>query len=189
MLARLSAVAVGLLLLTAATAHARPHHSHQSQSIITCDEHGCSDLASLPPQRHTETRGRAYRTGRPVVIRDVTPRSSGVITVASAAGPIHVSPAIATSMQGFIADVVARGFHGPVHCFARGGHVRNSNHYWGGACDFAQRGWNKTVAVMYHVRDLASKWGLRDGCTFRDCGHIDLPRYASRHRQTRLAQR
>lgn len=101
----------------------------------------------------------------------------GLVAVQAATGAtITVASSIADQMQGFITDVVARGFRGRIHCFATGGHVRRSNHYWGGACDFAQRGWGKTVGVMYHVRDLTEKWGLRDGCTFGDCGHIDAPR-------------
>lgn len=96
-----------------------------------------------------------------------------LVKIETAAGPIQVSAAIAPRMQAFIADVVARGFKGHINCFARGGHVRGSRHYSGNACDFAQRGWGKTVAVMYHVADLAAKHGLRDGCTFGDCGHID----------------
>ena len=97
----------------------------------------------------------------------------GLVTISTAAGSVTVSPEFAPKIKGFIADAVARGFKGRVHCFAHGGHTRNSRHYSGNACDFAQRGWGKTTAPMYHVADLAKKHGLRDGCTFRDCGHID----------------
>ncbi len=122
------------------------------------------------------------------------PAQADVIKVDTAAGPITVSPSFGQKIKGFIADVVARGYKGYVHCFAKGGHVRGSRHYSGNACDFAQTGWGKTVAVMYHVRDLAEKYGLRDGCSFKDCGHIDDgghlggTRYASRH-HTRHAKR
>jgi len=125
------------------------------------------------------------------------PAHAGTVTVPSAAGPITVAAEVAERFTGFIADVVARGFRGQVHCLAHGGHIRNSNHYWGGACDFAQRGWGLTVRPMYAVRDLAAKWGLRDGCSFRDCGHIDVPRQAyagagrivSHHRMGRHVRR
>jgi hypothetical protein len=53
---------------------------------------------------------------------------------------------------------------------------------------------------MYHVGDLAAKWGLRDGCSFGDCGHIDdgknvgwkhphniLARYIDQRMQPRVA--
>lgn len=118
-------------------------------------------------------RPRILKAAAFVLCLITSPVKAEVITVPSAAGNITVSPAFAPKIQGFIADVVARGFTGRVHCHARGGHVRGSLHYSGDACDFAQRGWNKTVAVMYRVSDLATKWGLRDGCSFRDCGHID----------------
>ncbi len=127
------------------------------------------------------------------------PAQADVIRVDTAGGPIVVSPTFAGKIKGFIADVVARGYKGYIHCHAKGGHVRGSRHYSGNACDFAQTGWGKTVAVMYKVGDLAKKWGLRDGCSFRDCGHIDDggrvgTRYASRHhvrhakRQDRIPQ-
>ncbi len=123
------------------------------------------------------------------------PARADVIRVDTAGGPIVVSPTFAGKIKGFIADVVARGYKGYIHCHARGGHVRGSRHYSGNACDFAQTGWGKTVAVMYHVGDLAKKYGLRDGCSFKDCGHIDdgghvggRVRYASRH-HTRHAKR
>lgn len=119
--------------------------------------------------------------------------AGGIVSVSTMAGAITVASNVADRFSGFIGDVVARGFRGRVHCFARGGHVRHSNHYTGQACDFAQRGWGRTVAPMYHVRDLAAKWGLRDGCSFGDCGHIDLPRLrlvvVSRHRVGRHYRR
>lgn len=58
------------------------------------------------------------------------------------------------------------------------GHMRNSKHHWGGACDFAQVRRNVTRdKFMYHVTELAVRWGLVDGCTWghRDCGHIEVP--------------
>jgi hypothetical protein len=102
---------------------------------------------------------------------------AGLVTVATAAGiPITIAGSMAARFQGFIADLVARGYRPrQIHCHANSGHVSRSNHYWGGACDFDQHGWGRTASAMYHVADLAGRWGLRDGCAFRDCGHIDLP--------------
>jgi hypothetical protein len=112
-------------------------------------------------------------------------------TIDTAAGPVCVNSEIASAMRGFIRDVVARGFHGRVNCYSMGkSHVRHSLHKTGRACDFAQRGWNKTVRVMYHVADLAALHGLRDGCTFRDCGHIDNgPAATRRHHHRRRSPR
>lgn len=100
-----------------------------------------------------------------------------------------MAPALAPKIQGFISDLVARGYTpSRVTCFSMAkSHVRNSNHFWGGACDFNQRGWGKTDGPMYRVGDLARKWGLRDGCSFRDCGHIDLPRSYARTRRHHYA--
>lgn len=102
-----------------------------------------------------------------------------LVTVHSAAGPITVNAAHASQFLGAIADLVAAGFHGPVHCYARGGHVRHSLHYTGEACDFAQLGRNRVASgarVMYHAHAILAHWGLRDGCTFHDCGHADTGR-------------
>ena len=99
-----------------------------------------------------------------------------LVTVHSAAGPITVNAAHASQFLGAIADLVAAGFRGPVHCYARGGHVRHSLHYSGEACDFAQLGRNRVASgagIMYHAHAILAHWGLRDGCTFHDCGHAD----------------
>jgi hypothetical protein len=102
-----------------------------------------------------------------------------LVTVPSAAGSITVNAAYASKFVGAIADLFAAGFRGPVHCYARGGHVRHSLHYTGEACDFAQLGRNRVASgagIMYHAHAILSHWGLRDGCTFHDCGHADTGR-------------
>ena len=101
----------------------------------------------------------------------------GLVTVQTAAGiPITVASHLAGQLQALIADFVAAGYR-PRHigCFAHGGHVRNSRHYAGAACDFDQRGWGKTVPFMYTARAHAIivAHGLRDGRQFRDQGHVD----------------
>ena len=114
----------------------------------------------------------------------------GLITVSTAAGiDITVAPSFAPRIQGFIGDLVARGYRpSRIGCYSTArSHVRNSNHFWGGACDFNQRGWGKTDRPMYRVADIARKWGLRDGCTFRDCGHIDMPRNYARVKRPHYA--
>ena len=99
-----------------------------------------------------------------------------LVTVHSAAGTITVNAAHASQFLGAIADLVAAGFRGPVHCYASSGHVRHSLHYTGEACDFAQTGRNRVAAgahIMFHAHAILARWGLRDGCTFHDCGHAD----------------
>lgn len=112
----------------------------------------------------------------------------GLVHVQTAAGPITVAADVAGKFKGLIAALVAKGFKGGVHCYASGGHVTHSLHYSGNACDFAQGGRNKTVSVMYHAGDLIRSAGLRDGCSFHDCGHVDAGlTVASRHHERRYA--
>lgn len=142
----------------------RQHHRHHYQHVHVA-------------RRHKPQRGANHSYG-------------GMVTIPTAAGTVTVASSFAPKIKAFIADVVARGFKGQVHCYASGGHVAGSLHYRGEACDFAQRGWGKTVAPMYHVADLAARHGLRDGCTFRDCGHIDSgARLARAYKHTRYARR
>lgn len=157
-------LSIGLLALSIQSADARPRHSHHVGRTAHFHRHAVR-------HRPRDGNASAANLGR---------FSSHLVAVGTAAGiPIIVAASVAPAFRGFIADLVGRGYRPrQIHCYARYGHVRHSNHYWGGACDFDQRGWNKTARPMYRVRDLAAKWGLRDGCTFRDCGHIDVYRYA-----------
>jgi hypothetical protein len=114
-----------------------------------------------------------------------------LVTVKSAAGPITVNAAHASQFLGAISDLVAAGFRGPVHCYARSGHVRHSLHYTGEACDFAQLGRNRVASgagIMYHAHAILARWGLRDGCTFHDCGHADTGRTFAALERRRYAE-
>jgi hypothetical protein len=194
------ALAAAVLVCMASTPAFANHRQAPTISAVTqfCGDRVCSVVAApvREARRHPSDIGARYHAAPEPPMGDyvdfrlsiskreaVKASARGLETVSSAAGPITVAPSFAASIQGFIADVVARGFKGPVHCFSLSrSHVPGSLHFTGNACDFAQRGWGKTVALMYHVRDLALKWGLRDGCTFGDCGHID-----SGTREARLA--
>lgn len=97
-----------------------------------------------------------------------------MIRVDTAAGPITVASHLASRFQALIADFVAHGYKPRrIGCLAHGGHVPNSRHYAGAACDFDQRGWGLTSNFMYHAHALIAKHGFRDGCSFNDCGHVD----------------
>jgi len=121
---------------------------------------------------------------------------TNLVTVKTAAGiAITVAADAADQFQGFIRDLVAMGYHPrDIGCYAPHGHIPGSLHHSGHACDFDQNGWDDTAGPMYHVRHLAEKWGLRDGCTFRhprrDCGHIDTgfggAHYAAAHYRRRV---
>src|SRR5215475_11790495 len=61
-------------------------------------------------------------------------------------------------------------------CWApRGTHVAGSNHYIGAACDI-QTGWNRGPEFVYHMADIVKQAGLYNGCSFRDCGHVEAIR-------------
>ena len=89
--------------------------------------------------------------------------------------PYKVNAQHAHQLIGFVNDL--ENTYGPIHhigCYSRWGHIRYSLHHSGNACDIEQTGWSRTsYRPMYHVGWLARKWGLRDGCSFRDCGHVD----------------
>jgi hypothetical protein len=167
-----------------------PHHGGTSQRVARARFHRGTGraqqerrYAGLAHRRHL-SRSETVAAMRSMALahEDAGPSvdrgAGGVVTVNTAAGlPITVASAAAPKFEGFIADLVASGYQPrQIHCLAHGGHVRDSNHYWGGACDIDQSGRGRTAGRMYHVADLARKWGLRDGCTFGDCGHVDVPR-------------
>lgn len=104
----------------------------------------------------------------------------------TAVGKICVNMQVSGRFAALIHDLFSNGFRGPVSCYARGGHMRNSKHYSGSGCDFAQCGWNCAPKIMYRASAIIARHGLRDGCSFGDCGHVDngpplTKRHASRH--------
>jgi hypothetical protein len=72
-----------------------------------------------------------------------------------------------------------RGYKVPANitkCWApHGTHVPGSNHYIGAACDI-QTGWNRGPEFVYHINDIVTQAGLFNGCSFRDCGHVEAVR-------------
>jgi hypothetical protein len=109
----------------------------------------------------------------------------GVVTIETATNPITVASGIAGQMRDLISDLVAHGFRGHVTCLASG-HMPHSLHHSGNACDFAQLRRNVVspgAGVMYHASDIIAAHGLRDGCSFHDCGHVDSGRMLSAHAQ------
>ena len=158
MIRRVLALALAFGVVAAATvkadAHARRHH-HRYHHFARSSHRGRS--------AHVDYQNVGF----------------SLVTVKSAAGSITVNAAHVSQFIGAIADLVAAGFRGPVHCYASGGHVRHSLHYTGEACDFAQLGRNRVAfgaGIMYRAHTILSHWGLRDGCTFHDCGHADTGR-------------
>ena len=146
-------ITAALLSLCASQAQAS-HHHHQHQGYS---------------HRHSSQvhhRGGSYAA--------LPSGGGGVVTVSTAAGPITVASHLADRFKALIADFVASGYRPrAIGCAAHGGHVGNSRHYHGAACDFDQRGWGKTASFMYHAHEIIARHGFRDGCSFNDCGHVD----------------
>lgn len=179
-------VLVCTLSISAAEATQRQKHARADSGALThcvadgsyhsvCPGGGSAHYGPRQPGGHASTidANGNHATRHEASLAD----ARGYCHRQTAAGSIIIACRIADRMAGFIDDVVARGFKGRVKCFSTSrSHVARSLHFIAEACDFAQRGWGKTVAPMYRVADLAAKWGLRDGCTFRDCGHIDSGR-------------
>lgn len=172
-------VAMFLSLIGDANAKYHPHNIQPSVpgvSWFSSSQHSYPVGSSPKHIRTHHHYSKRIRNKREV--RVLTKTTGGLVTVPTAAGiPITVASNLVQQFQGFIKDIVNAGYT-PKHigCWAPvGTHVPNSNHYHGGACDFDQTGWNRTAPKMYHVSDIARRWGLRDGCTFSrpDCGHID----------------
>jgi hypothetical protein len=103
-----------------------------------------------------------------------------MVTVQTAYGfNITVHPGYAGKFLKFFALLKERGYKVPANitrCWApHGTHVAGSNHYIGAACDI-QTGWNRGPEFVYHMGDIVKKAGLYDGCSFRDCGHVEAMR-------------
>lgn len=141
--------------------------------------------------RHFDHPGRHYvrmhnpRTGRGVSLGLAHARlpDGHVITVAAA---------FVDRFVGFFQELFAREHRLPeIGCYSPTGHMRNSLHHWGGACDVGQRARNVAWRPMYRVTALAHSYGLTDGCEWRgspDCGHIEVNRRVAWHRRPQTYQ-
>lgn len=182
-----AALAIAVLAFVGPAAHAK-----STQPTISCDRFGCSDWHRPAVQKHHVRRHlsnigakRAAASRRPPT--DANGNRYRVVTVSSAAGMITVSPEFEPKIVPLIAELKAMGFDGRVKCYAstKGRHVTRSLHFSGNACDFLPnrkqaRGHNRmpTPTIMFsrQVAAAIERAGLRNGCSFRDCGHIDIGR-------------
>ena len=133
-------------------------------------------LVATPGFAHVRRHHHSHRHIHLVRRHDSHPAS--VISAQTDAGPIVVAKVYADRFVGFINALVADGYKPKdIGCYAPTGHIRNSEHHWGGACDIDQKERNVTAKFMYHVTELAHKFKLEDGCEWRhpDCGHIQVP--------------
>ena len=167
------AALAALSVIIALPAEAGQRH-RQNSVAASCDNDGhCTTLAAP-----TSIHKRISERKRHRVVD--TNGNSLMVRVQTAYGfNITVHPAYANKFQKFFALLKERGYRVPAHmtkCWApHGTHVAGSNHYIGAACDI-QTGWNRGPEFVYHMDDIVKKAGLYNGCTFRDCGHVEAVR-------------
>jgi hypothetical protein len=176
------AVASAALLILTNVADAR-HRHHRAQvtayAVTGCEyDNDGRVICGKAVERYSKPAPRIRTASRSKRVVDANAnRVTGLVTVNTAAGiKITVHPAFAHKFQTLIASLVAQG-HKPrfITCYAKG-HVSGSNHHWGGACDIDQTAWNRTSGFMYHAGNAIRSAGLYDGCSFRDCGHVEAMR-------------
>ena len=166
--------ALSVLIMLPAQAGQRHRQNNVSPS---CDNDGrCTTLKR--DRAHIEDHiGTSERKPRHAVDAN---GNSLMVTVQTAYGfNITVHPAYASKFQKFFALLKEHGYKVPANitkCWApHGTHVAGSNHYIGAACDI-QTGWNRGPEFVYHMNDIVKQAGLYNGCTFRDCGHVEAVR-------------
>ena len=171
---KVAALAIVCVLIGLPAEAGQRHRQNNVSS--SCDNDGrCTTLsAAAPTSNHKRTSER-----KPHRVVDANGNSL-VVTVQTAYGfNITVHPAYASKFQKFFALLKERGYKVPANitkCWApHGTHVAGSNHYIGAACDI-QTGWNRGPEFVYHMNDIVKQAGLYDGCTFRDCGHVEAVR-------------
>jgi hypothetical protein len=202
-------IATALVLLTYISTPALAHRSAPVQAAYGVD------IAAIPAYPFETTKTAS--TGGPRRVRghrvapQARPRTGvwaattgGLVRVRLDSGQtIVVAARYADRFAGFLNALYHREGRLPeVSCYSPTGHMRNSLHHWGGACDVDQRARNVAWRPMYHVAALAAQYGLTDGCSWHnpDCGHVDVSgvggghyarrtRYASHHHHHRYAFR
>jgi hypothetical protein len=172
------AALVTVCVLIGLPAEAGQRH-RQNNVSPSCDNDGrCATLKVTAP---TSSSGRHIRTSerKPHHAVDANGNSMMVKVQTAYGFNITVHPAYASKFQKFFALLKERGYKVPANitkCWApHGTHVAGSNHYIGAACDI-QTGWNRGPEFVYHMNDIVKQAGLYNGCTFRDCGHVEAVR-------------
>lgn len=152
-------------------ASARQHYHHHHYHHLT-HKYG-KYLAWRHFHRHAQPFARRQH-------RDVVHVGGLTKATLESGQTIVVAGSFVERFVGFFNDLFRREGRLPeIGCYAPNGHMRNSLHHWGGACDVGQQARNVAWRAMYHVTDLAQRWGLTDGATWRgnpDSGHVEVNR-------------
>ena len=164
--------------------HRKPIQPGQTSDI---KEHDKKIIKPIEENKHD----RIVKTAliqKPIIIKQRTSTLTTFVTVSG--HKLTVATHLVSRWDALVADFVAAGYR-PRHisCFAKGGHIPNSRHYYGAACDFDQYGRGLTVPFMYHAHSIIVKHGFRDGCDFNDCGHVDDGLSSYHRRQYRQYRR
>ena len=175
-----TAALVVLCLLTVLPAEAGDRYRQNSVSSVCNNDGRCPIVAvagSISSKRPTFRGRTSEHTPHRVVDAN---GNNMLVTMQTAYGfNITVHPAYASKFLKFFALLKERGYKVPANitkCWTpHGTRVAGSNHYIGAACDI-QTGWNRGPEFVYHMNDIITQAGLYNGCTFRDCGHVEAVR-------------
>lgn len=176
--ARLIAFTAISMLIAASSAAGQQHA--RTNIAPSCDNDGHCTIFDVNPSssRKTPTLGKHRASERN---HGLDANGNGMmVSVETAYGfKITVHPAYASKFLKLFVLLKGRGYKVPgniTKCWTpRGTRIAGSNHYIGAACDI-QTGWNRGPAFVYHMSDIIKQAGLYDGCSFRDCGHIEAVR-------------
>jgi hypothetical protein len=161
-------------MLIAASSAAGQQHA-LTNIAPSCDNDGHCTIFDVNPSssRKTPTLGKHRASERN---HGLDANGNGMmVSVETAYGfKITVHPAYASKFLKLFVLLKGRGYKVPgniTKCWTRWLQPL----YWGAACDI-QTGWNRGPAFVYHMSDIIKQAGLYDGCSFRDCGHIEAVR-------------
>lgn len=185
---RIILAAAAVVFALSAPAEARHHRTAQHAA-------GQVDVAAIPAypvERASRTAGAGHRAAqdwsaggrrggkasarRTAALEPSRPFSAGLglVTVQTAAGiPITCSPGFAYEAESLIADAVGRGIRfSRITCYST---ARSHKHHHG-VCTS-----NHCTGEAFDSHPSIPAWlvrqhGLRSGCDFRDCAHVDNAR-------------
>ena len=180
-----------------------------ARAAIRCDDRTCttearegarnSRHASKYANRYSRRTNRNYFMPRVRKIRGDQPTSYANNTISHEVTQTHVgssltqvcaggecgtvASSVASQFTGLFQDLKAMGYRLAPGCYSPRGHMPNSLHHWGGACDLFGQYARDLMSLPHPAPSeqiaLAAKHGLVSGCEWgnRDCGHFDVSGY------------